>query len=203
MMDTRVMGIGLDAVSKALASLRLPRGAFLEDLRVAEAREEAASIVIGFEAMLRNECGEAWELRAKTRSGLVELVAEASGGKARITARWVAPRGAARDKALAETLAESIGERLRRLLEATAAMLCPGSNAAAEEAGEKPEAICMDGGEGLIRLLDLLVDEYGPEKGLEKFDDYLARPGKTVVAGIEVYPSEDQLCFKPLPRGEK
>jgi hypothetical protein len=182
------------AAGDAAGAVRLPEGVELERLVSVEAGFEGAYARAVFEALLEARCegGVCPEASMSVRGlGLaVEASTRRAGGTVEVPVRITVytPRGLARDP---RSLRRLLAAVVRRVVTDVAYLLAPGRTRI-----PKGKTVCVDPGEGLLKLMELLVEHYGIEEGLRRFDEYLEKPGYIEVGGVRVYPREYEVCFQ-------
>ena len=192
-MTVDLLEAGIIAASEAAGRVLLPEGVELRKLTVSSAEPAGAEVKVSFEALLEAKCvGSCPHIPLDARG--LGLEVRASSGRADGTVEVPAsitvyvPRGLARSR---HTLVKLLAAVVRRVVRDIAYMLAPGRPRI-----RRGEMVCVDPGEGLIKVMDLLVETYGIEEGLRRFDEYLEKPGYLQVGNVEVYPREYDVCFR-------
>lgn len=185
----------LEAALLAIASIakekRLPWPLVLKKLVLQSTKTHGPLACAEIEAIIGGAKAATLLIRAE-RPGARVTGEQVSGGEgARIIIESCTEPGLLRDPVGVAQAANRIREAIVASLNA-ASLLLSGKYLEEKTRGEER---CLDPGEGMSEVLDLLVETYGPEKGLRVFDEYLEHPGLINVDGVLVYLSETGPCI--------
>lgn len=185
----------LEAALLAIASMarekRLPRPLVLKKLVLRSTKTQGPLACAEIEAVIGGAEAVALLIRAERPGARVTGEMVSSGEEARVLVETCVEPGLLRDQVGVTQAASRIREAIVAGLDA-ASLLLSGKSLEEKTRGEER---CLDPGEGISEVLDLLVEAYGPEEGLRVFDEYLEHPGMINVDGVVVYLSEKGPCI--------
>ena len=185
----------LEAALLAIASIakkkRLPRPLVLKKLVLIDTRIQGPLACTGIEAVIGGAEAATLLIRAERPGARITGEQIGSKGDTRILIESCVEAGLLRDPVGVAQAASQIRENTVAALDAASLLL---SGKSLEEETRREER-CLDPGEGMSEVLDLLVETYGAEKGLRAFDEYLEHPGMINIDGIVVYLSEAGPCI--------
>jgi len=194
--NDELLRAGVLGIAMSVRRASMPRPLVLRRLGVAETRIEGLTAALTVEALIepRSPVEEAsLTLRAMRPGALIDAETGSNNGDTVIVMRICAetPASFLRDPGAVPQVAEQVSETIIAALSSAALLLV--ARPVIEKSPGKEH--CLDPGTGMSKLLDMLVETYGPEKALELYDDYLAKPGMILVDEVAAYMTDTGVCF--------